>query len=227
MYGAFGEVNRQRMPINLGFLGGIAFDTRWKGGGQEGWVSALAGFEAARPIGDTFHYFRTGLVYTTDLKANASLIGAETRWMPFIPQLRIGSPSYYAKDRIGVAFRPALALDYSHVFNNGQFGDLTAGTSYLWGGIKVQLDVFFTTESLKPLSFTAKYVYMHEFLSGGRDSVNFLEAKMRYKLNSQTFIETVYTYGNEPRTLSKRSDILLGLTVQLGDLTPHKNGAEN
>lgn len=220
MYGAFGEVNRQSNPTYLGFLGGIAFDTRWTGSGQRGWLSAAAGFEAARPVGDTFHYFRTDLVYTTDLEANASLLGAETRWVPFIPQLLLGSTSYIGpEDQIGIMFRPALALDYSYVSRNGQFGDLAMGRSYLWGGVKAQLDVFFTTESLKNLSFTAKYMYMHEFFSLGRDSIHFLEAKMRYRINAATFVEAVYTYGNEPRTLSYRNDFLIGLTVQLGDLS--------
>ncbi len=229
MYGAFGEVRRQTDPMYLGFLGGVAFDTRWNRNDDEGWISALAGFEAARGgTNNTFHYFRTDLAYTTDLNAEASLFGVETRWVPFVPQLRLGSPSYFgAEDQIGILFRPALTVDYSHVARTGDFSDLNAGTDYLWGGVKAQLDVFFTTEKLEPLSFTAKYFYLHDILGSGRDSISFLEAKLKYQLTPSSFIEAVYTYGNEPRTLFERNDFLLGLTVQLGELSVAKDNDEN
>lgn len=225
MYGAFGEVNRLTNPVYLGFLGGVDFNTRWAGGKYAGWVAANAGFEAGGDLGTggNFQYFKGNLIYTTDIEAKASVLNVETRWMPFISALGIGSLHHLgSRDQVAFLFRPALSLDYAHVWAPGEFSNLMPGTHYLWGGVKTKLDVFFRTDALKNLRLGVKYNFLYDIFRGGGSNIHFLEATASYRLNAQTSIRAVYTWGTEPRTLDRRNDLLVGLTVQLGGLTRPK-----
>lgn len=232
MYGAVGEVGLQysgdaNAPriTRLGFLGGVEFDTSWVNSERGGSISGKAGFEVETLQGGAFpyQYWKLDSVYTTDWDRDASLIGIEAKWMPIGDTLPIGkSISLNDGEGAWLLFRPSLNVDYSYVSDNGSFGALVPGESYLWGGVKLDLALFFDEGFFDPFSANLKYFLMYDFANGGDDSVNYLELSAKYALNEDetTFLKASYRHGETPRTLTNRDEFFIGLTAVLGDLAP-------
>ncbi|MCO5164324.1 MAG: hypothetical protein M9939_24860 [Mesorhizobium sp.] len=230
MFGAVGELNRNFngdydvfRATRVGFLGGVEFDTKWVNGQRGGSLAARFGAELETAQGGLFpyQYWKMDGIYSTDFDGTADVFSLEARWMPISDVLPIGKTWSLDGGRSAwLYFRPTLNLDYTYVGDNGQYASLTPGSSYLWTGLKADIALFFTAGPLQRFSLNAKYIYMHNVIDDGSDSINYGQVAAKYVLNDSgsTFLQARYTYGNTPRTLQRKNEIYVGLTILFGDL---------